>query len=153
MEQSDPFIYKILATDISDRAISKALAGRYSELEVQRGLTIVQLAKYFNKDNDGLWSISEAIAKNIQFKKMNLQLEHYPFNGFHFIFCRNVLIYQSIENKMSILRKLEASLAPGGFLILGVGESLIGLDQDFETIIMNNAVIYRKRSNSAYKIA
>ncbi|MGE3610974.1 MAG: protein-glutamate O-methyltransferase CheR [Bacteriovoracaceae bacterium] len=137
--------YSILGTDISERALTKAREAKYRQLEVQRGLTTAQMIQYFTKDDKDMWEASKELTKHIQFKKMNLRDDNYPYNGFHFIFCRNVLIYQSVENKIKILNKLESCLVPGGFLILGVGESLIGLDQDYETVMMDNAVIYRKK--------
>lgn len=137
--------FSILGTDISERALAKAREAKYRQLEVQRGLTTAQMLKFFTKDDKDMWEASKELTKHIQFKKMNLRDDNYPHHGFHFIFCRNVLIYQNVENKIKILNKLEASLVDGGFLILGVGESLIGLNQDYETVMMDNAVIYRKK--------
>lgn len=137
--------FSILGTDISERALTKAREAKYRQLEVQRGLTTAQMLKFFTKDDKDMWVASKELTKHIQFKKMNLRDDNYPYSGFHFIFCRNVLIYQSVENKIEILNKLESRLVEGGFLILGVGESLIGLNQDYETIMMDNAVIYRKK--------
>ncbi len=136
--------FSILGTDISERALEKAREAKYFQLEVQRGLSTPQILKYFSKD-ERQWMASSELTKNIQYKKMNLRDTHYPYDGFHFIFCRNVLIYQSVENKIDILNKLTARLVPGGFLILGVGESLIGLRQDLETSMLDNAVVYRKK--------
>lgn len=148
-KHSSSLPFSILGTDISERALLKATEANYRQLEVQRGLTTAQMLKYFTKDDKDMWRASSELTKNIQFKKMNLKEDNYPYGGFHFIFCRNVLIYQSVENKIKILNKLEASLVSGGYLILGVGESLIGLNQDYETIMMDNAVIYKKKNQSS----
>jgi chemotaxis protein methyltransferase CheR len=144
-KHNSSLLYSILGTDISERALTKAREAKYRQLEVQRGLTTAQMIQYFTKDDKDIWEASKELTKYIQFTKMNLRDDNYPYNGFHFIFCRNVLIYQNVENKIKILNKLESCLVPGGFLILGVGESLIGLDQDYETVMMDNAVIYRKK--------
>ncbi len=137
--------FSILGTDISERALEKAREAKYFQLEVQRGLTTPQMLKYFTKNDKDMWVASSELTKHIQYQKMNLKDAFYPHEGFHFIFCRNVLIYQSVESKIKILSKLESSLVDGGFLILGVGESLIGLKQDYETIMLDNAVVYRKK--------
>ncbi len=97
--------FSILGTDISERALTKAREAKYRQLEVQRGLTTAQMLKFFTKDDKDMWEASKELTKHIQFKKMNLRDDNYPYNGFHFIFCRNVLIYQSVENKIEILHQ------------------------------------------------
>lgn len=135
----------ILGTDISDKALTKARASRYSQLEVQRGLSPELLAKYFVKDSRDLWAPSRELISRIEFKKMNLKDTDYPYSGFDFIFCRNVLIYQNIEGKKEILNKLTSKLNAGGYLILGSGESLLGLSQDYELVMVEGAAFYRKK--------
>jgi chemotaxis protein methyltransferase CheR len=137
--------YKITGTDISERILAKAKSAKYTQLEVQRGLSAPLMVKYFKKDESDQWTASADLTRHTEFKKLNLMD---PFNfseNFDLILCRNVLIYQSVERKSAILKKIHAALAPGGFLILGSGESLIGLSEDFSQVSAEGAVFYRKK--------
>ncbi|MCM2349331.1 MAG: protein-glutamate O-methyltransferase CheR [Bacteriovoracaceae bacterium] len=135
--------FSIIGTDISERALAKAKEARYSRLEVDRGLSPERLYKHFIKGGADQWIAKPELIKNIEFKKLNLK-EPFPFSEkFHLILCRNVLIYQSVEGKTEILKKLTDLLAPGGFLVLGSGESLFGLSTDYEQHFIDGAVIYR----------
>lgn len=137
--------YKITGTDISERVLLKASNSAYSSLEVQRGLSPSYLAKYFKNDSDS-WVARPVITSQISFSKLNLKDPHYHFpQRFDFIFLRNVLIYQNVEGKKKILDKVIEHLGPTGFLILGSGESLIGLTDQLELVQMDGAVFYRRR--------
>lgn len=137
--------FSILGTDISERVLSRAKEAAYTQLEVQRGLPAPYLIKYFTKDENDRWTASQQIFKNIEFKKQNLK-EAFPFKeSFHLILCRNVLIYQSVAAKIEILNRITSLLAPGGLLILGSGESLIGLSSEFEQQNVDGAIVYKKR--------
>jgi chemotaxis protein methyltransferase CheR len=122
---------EILATDISERALKRASAGLYSQLEVQRGLPTLQLVKYFDKTADDHWQIKSTLKDLVRFQAQNLLHPLERLGQFDLILCRNVLIYQSVENKKEILTRLARCLAPGGYLILGAGESLLGLTDAF----------------------
>lgn len=136
--------FSITGTDVSERVLAKAKDGRYSQLEVQRGLAPQMLQKYFLQDEDNQWVASPMITKNIKFNKINLK-DSFSFNeNFHLILCRNVLIYQNVDAKMEILSKITSFLASGGFLILGSGESLVGLSAAYEQVFDDGAVVYRK---------
>lgn len=142
-----PFGYKITATDIADRALNAAERGQYSQLQVQRGLSPSQLAKYFrtlpsNGDNLDFEVIPE-LRKNISFKKLNLLSEFTALDQFHLILCRNVLIYQSLPNKRQIVNRLANQLMPGGYLILGAAESMLGVSEDFDMMRLPGAMIYK----------
>jgi chemotaxis protein methyltransferase CheR len=138
--------FRITGTDISERILKKARAAHYTSLEVQRGLAPLFLEKYFKKDQHELWIANAAISKNIEYKKMNLIGDFGFTEKFDLILCRNVLIYQNVERKTRILKKIHAAMAPGGILILGAGESLIGLSNDFTQEIVDGAVFYCKKS-------
>lgn len=118
--------YKILATDFSKNILNRAKEGRYSQFEVQRGLSIRYLAQNFIKEND-FWVVKEKFKENIDFLPFNL-MDPIPYdNKFHLIFCRNVLIYFSAEKKQQVLDQLSKALAPGGYLFLGSSETFVGL--------------------------
>lgn len=139
---------KILATDISSRVLEKAAKGRYSQLEIQRGLPAPLLIKYFKKDDENFWTVSPALKAMVEFRKLNLLDSFSSLGQFDVIFCRNVLIYQNVENKIRILDKLTECLKPGGYLVLGAGESLIGLSENFETVKSNESIFYRLKKVS-----
>ncbi len=137
--------FNILATDISERVLNKAKTGVYTQLEVQRGLPAPMMLKYFTKDDQDRWTASMELRRHIEYGKLNLR-DKFGFNGlFHTILCRNVLIYQSVEGKRDILTRITEALCPGGYLILGAGESLIGLSNDFEHKTVDGVIIYRKK--------
>ena len=135
----------IIGTDISERVIEKSKARIYSQLEVQRGLPAPYLIKYFKKDDQDRWIASSDLGEVIQFKKLNLKSNFSFPEKFHLILCRNVLIYQSIESKTEIVKRLTHELAPGGFLVLGAGESLMGISTEFEQQTVDGALIYQKK--------
>lgn len=144
MNLSVPHI-KILASDVSETILKRAELGEYSQLEVQRGLSSKMLLHYFDKNDQDKWMLKSIYKNGITFKKINL-LHHWGGIGtFDIIFCRNVLIYQSVENKIKIIKELCNHLNPGGYLLLGAAESLFGLSQDFEQLVHGGAVFYRKK--------
>lgn len=137
--------FSVLGTDISGRVLAKAKEATYSQLEVQRGLPAPYLTEYFKKDEQDRWMAKDEILKHIEFKKQNLK-DPFPFKDrFHLILCRNVLIYQSVEGKIEILGRITSMLAPKGVLVLGSGESLIGLSSEYEQQNINGAIVYRKK--------
>lgn len=136
--------YKIYCTDISERVIERAKKALYSELEVQRGLSDQQLAKYFYQEGDK-WKAQSRITDHLTYEKQNLLSEFKNSEMFNMILCRNVLIYQRIEKKKEILSRISRAIIPGGYLLLGAGESLIGLSNDFEQEVIDGAVFYRKK--------
>ena len=145
LSAKDKVDYSILATDISERVLSRAKDATYTQLEVQRGLSEALLAKYFQRIEDRFQAKSE-IRRHIEFKKLNLK-EAFPFSQkFHLVLCRNVLIYQNVERKKDILNRIAATLVPRGFLVLGSGESLLGVSSDFESENVDGAIIYRKKT-------
>jgi chemotaxis protein methyltransferase CheR len=115
----------ILGTDVSTGCIDRARAGSYSQFEVQRGLGINQMIKWFEEVGDG-WRAVEALRKPIRFQVHNL-LEPPPHpGGFDIVLCRNVLLYLSPEKKALAFERLAASMAEDGWLMLGAGETVIG---------------------------
>ncbi|WP_397599611.1 CheR family methyltransferase [Silvanigrella sp.] len=144
--------YEILATDISDRVLKQAEKGIYSPLEVQRGLSPELLKKYFNEEISDLnlvpnYKVKSEISSFITYKQLNL-LHPWPnFEPFDIIFCRNVLIYQSIENKKNVISKFAKLLNPEGYLVLGGAESLLQLSNDYDLINFNNITIHKLKTD------
>lgn len=137
--------YSILGTDISERALQRAKAGVYSQLEVQRGLPAPHLIKYFRKEGADKWSSIPELKSRLEFRKINLTKPFSFPEPFELILCRNMLIYQNPERKKEILDRITAALAPGGYLVLGSGESLLGLSNDYVRCDADGAIIYRKK--------
>ena len=117
---------EMVATDIAAEVLDKAKAGIYTQFEVQRGLPIQMLLKYFQQKGDA-WHISPAIKSMVTFKQMNLIKDFSQLGQFDVIYCRNVLIYFDQPTKTDVLRRLSAALAPDGVLLLGAAETVIGL--------------------------
>jgi len=115
----------ILGTDVSTTCIDRARAGTYSQFEVQRGLGINQMIKWFEECPDG-WRAIEALRKPVRFQVHNL-LEPPPHpGGFDIVLCRNVMLYLSPDKKALAFERLAASMAEDGWLMLGAGETVIG---------------------------
>lgn len=125
--------FEILATDLSSEVLAKAKAGKFSQFEVQRGLPIQMLVKYFTQTGD-LWEISPQIRAKVQFRPLNLLRDFTPLGTFDIVFCRNVLIYFDEPAKISILNRLAASVASDGFLVLGAAETVVGLCDKFKSV-------------------
>ena len=138
--------YRILATDIADRALARAQEGRYSQLEVQRGLPTPLMIRYFTKDAENYWTFRPELKAKVEFRKTNLRSPFFLGERFHLILCRNVLIYQKVEGKSEVVSKLRASLHPGGLLILGAGESMLGVSDAFEQVDCEGAMFYRPKA-------
>ena len=115
----------ILGTDVSTHCVDRARIGTYSQFEVQRGLGINQMIKWFEETADG-WRAAEALRRTLRFQVHNL-LEPPPHpGGFDIVLCRNVLLYLSPEKKALAFERLAASMAEDGWLMLGAGETVIG---------------------------
>jgi len=121
---------EILATDVSQRALDAARAGAYSQFEVQRGLPISHLMRYFQQDGDR-WRLNEYIRSAVNFRRFNLLDDFRGLGTFDMIVCRNVLIYFDVRRKARILDRFAPALAADGYLVLGAAESPLGLSSAF----------------------
>ncbi len=122
---------EIVATDLSDHALDLARAGVYTQFEVQRGLPVNQLLRYFQREGDR-WRIVEHLRARVQFRRFNLLEDFQSLGAFDVVFCRNVLIYFDLGMRRKILGKLAGSIAPDGYLALGATESVVGVCDSFE---------------------
>lgn len=136
---------EIDGTDISTEALKKAKGGIYNGLDVQRGLPINLLMKYFKQLADGNWEIAPKLKNKATFNEFNLLTGSYPKDKYHVIFIRNVLIYQDKENKNKILNYVHGALKSGGYMFLGNGESLIGMETPFERVLLGGITLYQKK--------
>jgi len=121
---------EILGTDLSTEILTKAKEGAYSQFEVQRGLPIQFLVKYFTQTGDR-WRISPGLKQMVGFRPFNLLDDMTALGRFDVVFCRNVLIYFDHPTKTRVLDALSRRLAPDGYLYLGGAETVLGLTSRF----------------------
>jgi chemotaxis protein methyltransferase CheR len=130
---------EILATDLSTEILDKAQAGLYSQFEVQRGLPIQLLVKYFKQQGER-WQIDPAIRAMVSFRQFNLLDDMAPLGRFDVIFCRNVLIYFDQPTKTLVLDRLSRQMAPDGHLYLGGAETVLGISDKLQPVPENRGV-------------
>lgn len=124
---------EIVGTDLSTLALEKAREGRYSQFEVQRGLPINLLLKYFTQDGE-TWKVNDELKQKVSYKPLNLLNSFNGLGKFDIIFCRNVLIYFDPKTKKDILDRLSGALETDGFLALGAAETVVGISDRFKPI-------------------
>ncbi len=124
---------EIIGTDLSQDVLDKAKAGIYSQFEVQRGLPIKLLMKYFTQAGE-MWQISEDIRNMVTYKPYNLLDSFGMLGKFDVIFCRNVLIYFHQDTKADVLNRLREQMPEDGTLFLGAAETVLGLTDKFKPV-------------------
>jgi chemotaxis protein methyltransferase CheR len=124
---------EILATDLSNEVLERAKAGSYSQFEVQRGLPIQLLVKYFAQTGDR-WQIAPAIRAMVEFRPLNLLHTFLQLGHFDVVFCRNVLIYFDPATKIDVLERLSRVVPSDGYLLLGAAETVVGLTNTFKPL-------------------
>ena len=122
---------EIIGTDLSNEVLDKAKAGIYSQFEVQRGLPINHLLKYFTQNGD-TWQINSNIRSMVQYRKLNLLESFSSLGQFDIVFCRNVLIYFDNPTKIDILGRVAKQMPSDGYLVLGAAETVVGLTDAFK---------------------
>jgi chemotaxis protein methyltransferase CheR len=132
----------ILATDISTDMLEKSKSGRYTQLEVNRGLPATYLVKYFKKVGVD-WQIDESILKMVDVRRMNLSVAWPLMPPIDLVMLRNVMIYFPVETKKQILKNMRSVLRPDGYLFLGTAETTINLDSNFTCESFKNVSYYR----------
>ena len=136
----------ILGTDLSSIILEQAKEGCYDRISLVRGLSSDRLHNFFDQVNDDTWQLKPSIRQRVRFRPINLQDSYLLLGRFDIVFCRNVLIYFSAELKLEILKKIHASLTPGGYLFLGSSESITGLNDYFEMVNCNPGIAYRAKA-------
>jgi chemotaxis protein methyltransferase CheR len=124
---------EIIATDLSLGVLEKARAGIYSQFEVQRGLPIALLVKYFTQVGE-MWQISPEMRAMVQYRPLNLLQNFASLGTFNVVFCRNVLIYFDQPTKIDVLERMARQLDTDGYLVLGAAETVVGLTESFKPI-------------------
>jgi chemotaxis protein methyltransferase CheR len=139
---------QIIGTDISIRMVERARAGRYSQLEVNRGLPATYLVKHFDQDGRD-WVLKPEVRAMARFERGNLALPPTGVPPCDIVFLRNVLIYFDVDTKRTVLGHVRRVLRPGGFLVLGGAESTLSLDSAFLRMELGKAVVFKYSGGGA----
>ena len=129
----DGWRIEIIGTDLSPTVLEKAKAGVYSQFEVQRGLPVQYLVKYFAQVNE-LWQIDASIRAMVNYREGNLLENFSDLGTFDVVFCRNVLIYFERDTKAEVLEKISQRMPGDGFLYLGGAETVLGVSEEFKPV-------------------
>jgi chemotaxis protein methyltransferase CheR len=134
--------FEVLGTDLSEEMVERARTGRYSQLEVNRGLPAATLVRHFTRSGPH-WQIAPAVTEAVSFRKLNLTRPFPGLGTFDVIFMRNVLIYFDMATKRDILRRVRQVLAPDGYLFLGAAETTLGVDEGWQRHAAGRSSLYR----------
>ncbi len=137
---------QIVGSDISTEVLEKARQGRYSQLEVNRGLPAALLVKYFERDGMH-WRVNQQLRSLVQFTPFNLVSP--TWSGVpkpDIVFLRNVMIYFDVPTRRAILKRLGALMAPDGYLFLGAGETTLDIDDAWTRVELGRAHCFRRTS-------
>jgi chemotaxis protein methyltransferase CheR len=135
---------QILGTDFSSPVVERARAGKYRQIEVNRGLPAALLVKYFRRAGVD-WQVSDAVRTMARFETIDLRKSMRALGPFDLVFCRNVMIYFDAETKQNILKEIHDTLFRGGWLLLGGAETAFGIEEWFERQTVGGAIVYVAR--------
>ncbi|PID77046.1 MAG: chemotaxis protein CheR [Deltaproteobacteria bacterium] len=144
LRDNKAYSFTLLGTDISDEAIAQASYGKYNKFEIERGLDRSTLQRYFTRSGDS-WKIKDEIRAMVNFRKFNLMMPFSSLGKFDIIFCRNVAIYFTLQDRKKLFNKIADILADDGFLIIGSTESLSGVSARFVPKRHLRSVFYQKK--------
>ena len=135
---------RILATDLSSEMVARCRAGRFTQLEVNRGLPSPMLVKHFEADGRE-WVAKEKLRRRLTCREMNLAEAFPVMPRFDLVFMRNVLIYFDTATKAAILDRVLGVLRRDGYLFLGTAETTLGVHEGFERAALGKTIAYRPR--------
>jgi chemotaxis protein methyltransferase CheR len=132
----------ITGTDLAENVLEKAREGKYSQLEVNRGLPATLLVKYFTR-NQLVWEVKPNLRRLVKFQALDLRNIGRGLGPFDIILCRNVLIYFDVDTKRQIIDQIRTTLNPGGYFFLGASEVGLTLGPKFTRLCTNDATYYQ----------
>jgi chemotaxis protein methyltransferase CheR len=135
---------QILGTDLNQQMVDRARAGRYLQIEVNRGLPSPYLIKHFKRHGVD-WQISDQIRKMVRFEQFDLRQKMRSYGPFDLVFIRNVLVYFDAPTRRHILKEIHSTLFRGGWLLVGSAEIPTGLDEYFDRLPIGNCTAYVAR--------
>lgn len=133
---------QIFGSDLNQQMVDRARAGRYNQLEVNRGMPAQLMIKHFTRVG-AEWEVSPALRSVMTFQRHNLLDTPPPVGPFDVVFLRNVLIYFDLATKRDVLGRIAQVLRPGGYLFLGAAETTIGIDDRWERVSHGKGSVYR----------
>lgn len=136
---------EILGTDYSPKVVDRAREGVFNHFEVQRGLPIQMLIKYFEQGENNSWRIKENLRRTVTFREGNLLQSFRTLGTFDVVFCRNVLIYFDDAGKRGVLERMADVIPPDGYLFLGASETALGLS-DLWSVVQGASTTLFQRS-------
>jgi len=139
---------EIVGTDISRDALDRAKAGLYTQFEVQRGLPVQMLLKYFKQQGDR-WLIAEPLRQMVQYREFNLLSDPGTLGQFDIVFCRNVLIYFDQATKGAVLGRIARTMPTDGYLYLGGAETVLGISDKFAPVPGQRGIYARTPTTAA----
>jgi chemotaxis protein methyltransferase CheR len=137
---------RVLATDLSEEMVRRTKAGRYSQLEVNRGLPAARLVRHFTRVGTE-WQVNETLRRMVDARQLNLAARFPPLPPVDVLFLRNVLIYFRVDDRRQIFGQVRRVLQPDGYLVLGGADTLP--DGAFERVPLDKTNIYRLRARQA----
>jgi chemotaxis protein methyltransferase CheR len=137
---------RVLATDLSEEMVRRTRAGRYSQLEVNRGLPAARLVRHFTRVGTE-WQVNETLRRMVDARQLNLAAPFPPLPPVDVLFLRNVLIYFRVDDRRQIFGQVRRVLQPDGYLVLGGADTLP--DGAFERVPLDKTNIYRLRARQA----
>jgi chemotaxis protein methyltransferase CheR len=138
---------RVLATDLSEEMVRRTKAGRYSQLEINRGLPAAKLVRHFTRAGTE-WQVNEPLRRMVDVRQLNLAGPFPPLPPVDVMFLRNVLIYFKPDTRRQIFDRVRRVLRPDGYLILGGAETTLNVDA-FERVPLDKATVYRPRGGRA----
>lgn len=133
---------QIVGTDLSSKVLKSASTGEFDRLAIARGLSEERKRKYFTQLPNEHYKLDQKIKSRVRFQSLNLLDSYLTLGKFDIIFCRNVLIYFSNENKAAIMNKFSQSLLKEGVLILGASETVSNYSNAFNMVSCPRGVVY-----------
>lgn len=132
---------QIVGTDLSEQILERARSGKYSQMEVGRGLPAKHLVKYFTREGM-LWQLKEDVRRMVRFEQLDLRGALVGKGPFDLVLCRNVLIYFDIPTKKKIFQRLRGAMFQKGYLALGGAETTFNLDGSFQSVVVGRTSFY-----------
>jgi chemotaxis protein methyltransferase CheR len=132
----------ITATDLSREMVERTRAGKFSQLEVNRGLPAPMLVRHFTRAGSE-WQVSPSLRRMVTASECNLAAPLPRMGPFDVVYLRNVLIYFDLPTKQAILRRVRALMRPDGWLFLGAAETTLGVDDSWERVVIGRSSAYR----------
>lgn len=137
----------ITATDLSRDMVARTRTGRFSQLEVNRGLPAPMLVRHFVRVGNE-WEIAPQLRRMVTASECNLAAPLPRMGPFDVVYLRNVLIYFDLPTKQAILRRVRELLRPDGWLFLGAAETTLGVDDSWERVVVGRSSAYRPLKGS-----